>query len=123
MNTFKEYFSFICKTSCGIPEIKLEGTVDDWKQLCERALGLAQFDLQWWIDPLKIILDQFVAAKEGHVNKDFWSSIYKVRHGSGDPYISGWIIGLFPYIECRITKQNPILATNSYEIKLRFHCI
>ena len=81
--------SFAKQLVVGIPEITLEGTVDSWKQLRERALGLAQFDLQWWIDLLKIILDQFVVAKEGHVNKDFWSSINKVQHGSGDPYISG----------------------------------
>ena len=117
MDAFKEYYDYSFYTLCGIPQITLEGTVDDWKQLRERALGLAQFDLQWWIDPLKIILDQFVAAKEGHVNKDFWSSIYKVRHGSGGPFFSGWIIGLFPYIEDGKTKQNSLLTKKRYKIK------
>ena len=31
MNTFKEYFDFMCCTRCGIPSITLEGTVEDWK--------------------------------------------------------------------------------------------
>ena len=100
MNAFKEYFDYHFYTECGIPEITLEGTVNDWKQLRERALGLAQFDLQWWIDPLKPILDQFVAAVEGQVDKSFWSSIYKEEViGSGSPYISGWNVTLFPYID------------------------
>ena len=103
MDAFKEYFSYRLRTLCGIPQITLEGTVDDWKQLRERALGLAQFDLQWWIDPLKPILDQFVATVEGHVDKSFWSSVYKQTGGSGGPYISGWIINLFPYMD---TKRN-----------------
>ena len=101
MDAFKEYFSYRFYTICGIPEITLEGTVDDWKQLRERALGLAQFDLQWWIDSLKPILDQFVAAVEGHVDKSFWSSIYKQTDSSGGPFISGWIVTLFPYMDTR----------------------
>ena len=98
MNAFKEYFDYRFYTDCGIPEITLRGTVDDWKQLRERALGLAQFELQWWTDALKPILDQFVAASEGHVDKGFWSNLYKYNGGSGGPYISGWIVDLFPYL-------------------------
>ena len=45
MDAFKECFDYSFYTLCGIPQITLEGTVDDWKQLRERALGLAQFDL------------------------------------------------------------------------------
>ena len=45
MDSFKEYFTFGLHTRCGIPEITLEGTVDDWKKLRDKALGLAQYDL------------------------------------------------------------------------------
>ena len=117
MNAFKDYFSYRLHTVCGIPQITLEGTVDDWKQLRERALGLAQFDLQWWIDPLKPILDQFVAAVEGHVDKSFWSSIYKqVTIASGGPYISGWIVSLFPYMD---TQKNHWLKYSWQDWKSR----
>ena len=98
MNSFKEYFSYTVTTSCGIPEITLEGTVEDWKKLREKALGLAQYDLDWWIDALRPILDQFVAAASGDVNQQFWSTTYKQINTSGGPYISGWIVTLFPYI-------------------------
>ena len=101
MNAFKEYFDYRVCTLCGIPKITLKGTVDDWKQLRERALGLAQFELEWWIDALKVILDRFVEAAEGNVNKQFWSTIYKRVGGSGGPYVTGWIVTLFPYLNDR----------------------
>ena len=62
MDSFKEYFSYIVYTECGIPKITLEGTVDDWKKLRDRALGLAQYDLVWWVEALEPVLDQFVAC-------------------------------------------------------------
>ena len=99
MDTFKEYFTYMVRTLCGIPEVTLEGTVEDWKQLRDRAVGLAQFDLEWWIDALKPILDQFVAAASGHVDKKFWSTMYKWIGESGGPYITGWIVTLFPYLD------------------------
>ena len=101
MNAFKEYFDYRCVTRCGIPKITLKGTVDDWKQLRERTLGLAQFELKWWIDALKVILDRFVEAAEGKVNKLFWSTIYKEIDESGGPFITGWIVTLFPYLNSR----------------------
>ena len=112
MNAFKEYFDYRFCTLCGIPEITLRGTVDDWKQLRERALGLAQFDLQWWTDALKPILDQFVAASEGHVDKGFWSNLYKYNGGSGGPYISGWIVDLFPYLGSNHVIRNTRIGSS-----------
>ena len=112
MNTFKEYFDLMVETECGIPKITLKGTTEDWKQLRERALGLAQFELEWWIDALKVILDRFVEAAEGNVNKQFWSTIYKKINKSGGPFISGWIVTLFPYLN---SCKNPFL--NNWDLK------
>ena len=36
----------------------------------------------------------------------FWSNIYKKTSGSGGPYISGWIVTLFPYMGTRCTRKN-----------------
>ena len=98
MDTFKEFFDYLCRTACGIPEIILEGTVEDWKKLRKKATDLAQFDLQWWIDALDPVLAEFVNAASGKVNEGFWATIYKQMGGSGGPYITGWIITLFPYL-------------------------
>ena len=111
MDSFKEYFTYTVRTMCGIPEITLEGTVDDWKKLRDRVLGLAQYDLDWWITALKPVLDQFVSAVSGRVDREFWSNLYKISGGSGGPYITGWICTLFPYTgEGKNLSRNPYLS-------------
>ena len=111
MDSFKKYFTYLCVTRCGIPEITLEGTVDDWKRLRDRVLGLAQYDLDWWITALKPVLDQFVSAASGSVDREFWSNFYKENGSSGGPYITGWICTLFPYTgEGKNLSRNPYLS-------------
>jgi hypothetical protein len=60
-----------------------------------------RFDLGWWIDGLQDVLEEFVAAAQGKVHRGFWESIYKWQgpRGSGSPYVSGWILKLFPYLD------------------------
>ena len=99
MSTFQAYFSYRVRTGCGIPEITLRGTVEDWKKLRDKALKLEQYDFKWWTDELKPILDQFVAAASGNVDRHFWSRIYKQTGRSGGVHISGWIVNLFPYLK------------------------
>ncbi|KAL5488674.1 hypothetical protein EMCRGX_G017651 [Ephydatia muelleri] len=62
MDTFKEFFQYRCCTSCGIPEITLEGTEGDWRALRDKAMALGTFELTWWTDSLRPVLDQFVEA-------------------------------------------------------------
>ena len=107
MNTFKEYFDYELYTACGIPSITLEGTVEDWKKLREKTLSLSHFDFQWWTDAVEPILDEFVEASSGVVNKEFWQSFYKMFDGSGGPYITGWVVKLFPYLGSRTEKMRP----------------
>ena len=113
MNTFKEYFDYELYTLCGIPSITLEGTVEDWKRLREKTLSLSRFDFQWWTDAVKPILDEFVKALSGVVNKKFWQKLYKLSDESGGPYITGWIATLFPYLGSRPEKmqQNEYLQS------------
>ena len=112
MDAFKEYFEYVVRTACGIPEITLKGTVEDWEKLREKTLSLARFNLQWWIDAIGPILDEFVSASSGNINREFWQSIYKnVNPGSGGPFINGWILTLFPYLgwSVRNMERNPYL--------------
>ena len=57
-----------------------------------------EYDLVWWVEALEPVLDQFVAAASGSVDQQFWSTMYKQTDGSGGPYVTGWIITLFPYV-------------------------
>ncbi len=114
MDCFKEYFSYTLTSRCGIPEITLEGTVDDWKTLRDRAVGLAQYDLDWWISALTPILNQFVAAASGNVDTSFWSALYKENKRSGGPFISGWILTLFPYTASGHRNRYGCFTTKSF---------
>lgn len=98
MDAMKSYFEYSMTTTCGIPEITLEGTVEDWKAIEIKAEEMAQYDLEWWIDDLLPILKEFTKAASGNPDTEFWESIYKWKNpGSGSPYITGWILRFFPY--------------------------
>ena len=49
-----------------------------------------------------------MAASSGNVNivKKFWSDLYKINGGSGGPYVTGWILKLFPYVGANGTERN-----------------
>jgi len=98
LDAMQPYFSYRLTTMCGIPRVMLHGDRRDWVSLAERVEALREFDLEWWTDPLRPILAEFVAAADGGVNTEFWQRIYKQRDGSGGPYISGWVTALFPYL-------------------------
>lgn len=99
MSAMKNYFNFLLITKCGIPEITLLGTVADWQAIRRRAEVFAEFDLAGWVRALLPVLDQFVKAASGTVDRAFWGSIYKLHGGSGGPYVTGWINVLFPYLD------------------------
>ena len=107
MNCFQDYFNYRLVCICGLPEITLEGTVEDWCQLRDKAMALGQYELQWWTEHLRPILDQFVNAASGKVDRKFWSSIYKLEQAYGHYTVNGWVVDLFPYIR---TKRNEYLG-------------
>ena len=99
MDAMKNYFSYGCATCCGIPTIRLTGKLDDWIKIRQKIDQLETFDLSWWTDSLKFVIDEFILAYQGIVNKPFWRNFYKFSDpGSGEPYVTGWINTLFPYL-------------------------
>jgi hypothetical protein len=99
MSAMKNYFKFQLMTKCGIPEISLTGTVEDWKNIRTRAQVLSEYKCEWWIDQLIPSLDHFVSMAEGNPNIEYWDNFYKSSGGSGGPYVNGWINTFFPYVE------------------------
>lgn len=98
MDAMQGYFEYTMMTLCGIPEVTLEGTPEDWRQIEEKTKQLAQYDLEWWVNDLLPVLKEFTAAAEGKENRVFWESIYKYNAlGSGDEFITGWVLNFFPY--------------------------
>ena len=120
LDTMQSFFDYLFVSFCGIPAIVLEGTVADWRSVASRARDLAAFDLGWWIDPLAPILDEFVAAASGRVNRRFWQSICKIDGSSGGPFTSGWITALFPYLkgpDGQVTIRSRWLSRGGRDLK------
>lgn len=114
MDTFKRYFIYECSSFCGIPSITLQGTEADWAMLIEKTKKLRQYDLDWWLDELLPILEKVHETAKGKVDKAFWQSFYKYEDESGGPYVSGWIIKLFPYLQAgEETIRNRFYTTHS----------
>ena len=108
MESVKSYFEYKVMTlGCGIPDITLTGTPDDWRKVREKAQSLKGYGLDWWIDRLDPILKQFVDAAQGTVDTEFWmemvgSSKFR-KMGCGMPTdktdlkFDGWFTAFYPY--------------------------
>ncbi|MDF1661082.1 MAG: DUF4419 domain-containing protein [Planctomycetota bacterium] len=110
MDAMKSYFTYAVDSFCGVPEIKLEGTVEDWKSIRDRVSFFSQLGLERWTQNLIPVLDKFIDAIQGSVDKPFWRSYYKYLSQSGGDVITGWISNLFPYIK----DGSQDLVPNSY---------
>jgi hypothetical protein len=105
MDCVQSYFEYSFVSACGIPAVTLEGTVEDWEKIRERAGRLGRYDLSWWTDRVGPILDEFVKAARGSPTRSFWKNLYKEDDGSGGPYVSGWLVRLLPYLKHRDYRQ------------------
>ncbi len=91
MNSYFDYYSVIV---CGIPEITLRGTPDDWQKVLDKARMLKQYELGWWISELEPVLEEIVKTSKGSVDKGFWKNMFKYHESEmcGNPdIIDGWI--------------------------------
>jgi len=100
MEAMQSYFEYRMMTLCGIPEVRLEGTREDWWKLaaCTDRLG-SRHGCTWWTDHLTPWLERVAACAGGADDPELWRSIYKVENRSGGPYATGWITQCFPYLQ------------------------
>ncbi len=100
MDICQSYFTYTVYTKCGIPEIYIDGTKEDWLKLSENMndilpiFGLGDWE---WQCQLNIILNKILNTFNGVVDVDFFKNIYKFQSMSGGDRVSGWICDLFPY--------------------------
>jgi len=102
MDTYSHYFRYtIGMCICGIPQITLTGTVEDWQRMRDRIEIFESFGMDWWVRRLRPVLDQFVSAAAGKADREFWQGMYKFRPAK-QPYdsstVTGWVVDLFPYL-------------------------
>lgn len=56
--------------------------------------------LSWWIDELEPVLQEFIKASRGKVDKDFWRNMFKyhtLKQYGSPKAIDGWIVKFYPY--------------------------
>ncbi len=111
MESVKSYFEYKVMTlGCGIPDITLTGTPDDWRKVREKAQSLKGYGMDWWIESLDPILKQFVDASQGTVDTEFWMEMVESAKfrlmGCGIPSkdadntelrFDGWFTTFYPY--------------------------
>ena len=117
MSSFQAYFEYHCFLKCGIPEVTLEGSPDDWKTLRAKLDRLPMYDVDGsltpWHGALVGVLDQFVKSSEGNADVAFWDKMASRQGGgSGPTYLSGWVTA-FCYFG---HKGNPICHSNQVDM-------
>lgn len=134
MGTLKNYFAYGCRLKCGIPEVTLMGTLQDWESLRTKIEEIVTFalksspthskaftkeskDLMRWREILLGVANEFIASYKGVVNNNFWQSCANSSGGgSGPTYISGWILAFAPFAkgQWRLNTPDTIKSTGVY---------
>jgi len=112
MESVKKFFRYeIVGLGCGIPDITVLGTPDDWKNIRSRLSRLDDLNLDWWRKELEPVIDEFVNASEGKVNREFWLNMVdqyapekrsEPRCGSNGiipAQYNGWFTVFFPFMK------------------------
>nr|MBA3458766.1 DUF4419 domain-containing protein [Deltaproteobacteria bacterium] len=60
MDAMQDYYAYRGTSLCGIPEITLLGTADDYRAIAERVSRLAEHGLEWWVRPLEAVCTRLV---------------------------------------------------------------
>ena len=105
---------------CGIQNIHMGGTLEDWEKIVKQLSSLQQYDvdgkLKCYIQRLTPILEEFIETYKGKANIEFWNNIYHERKfPSADMYepssvINGWLLRLF-------TLEDTIYDTSKLSMK------
>jgi hypothetical protein len=120
LDTFSSYFELMFYCVCGIPEITLEGTEEDWRKLRAKVEHLAPFDLDWWLPSVRQVCDEFSRAASGECNREVWRNLWKQYKRYGGSDVNGWLVKLVPYIQHyeskNFTIRNPLLDDDEARI-------
>lgn len=115
MDSVEKFFSYSFMTKCGIPSIRLEGNINDWISMKKKLETFVGIGIDWWIELIQFILDQFIDCFNGRINQKFWKNIYKVDGLSGGPRMSGWFL-LF-YLNNDVERVEKLKTFNKTSFK------
>ncbi|KAE9388555.1 hypothetical protein BT96DRAFT_927035 [Gymnopus androsaceus JB14] len=97
MAPMKKYFTYGFTLICGIPQVTIEGTDEDWKLILARIEELKHYGPRTtaWFNLLRPVISRFVSAFEAPDHPDnvaFWGRVASEDHeGSGMDYLGGWV--------------------------------
>lgn len=105
LHSMEDYFDYmVIKAICGIPEITIYGTEEDWQKVICKTKELAKYDLQWWTSELLPVLEKILetvqAESDKQIDKVFWRNMFKYHSEEvyGNPTcVDGWIVKFYPY--------------------------
>ncbi len=103
MSAMKNYFSYKMCLDCNLPKVTLEGTKEDWVKIYQRVDFLRTFEketvLHKWADVLEYVLQHFIDAFDGKIDKSgFWNRVaHQTGGGSGPRFLEGWILAFYPF--------------------------
>lgn len=106
MAAMQSFYTFEMEAICGIRQVCLEGTLEDWETLRRRVARLGDFPgvselIGYWFEKLDDVLLKFVQTYKGEPDVEWWSHIYSEYMVNGcvetGPYISGWFLSFFLY--------------------------
>lgn len=108
METVKTYFDYIIHyMGCGIPNITLTGTPEDWQKVLDKTQQLEKYGMESWFTSLTPILTEFVNASKGKPDQAFWQGMVKKNRADelvgnkvcdvrNPTVLDGWMLKLFP---------------------------
>lgn len=111
MDAASPFYKYEVHSLCGIPEIDLQGTVDDWRSLFHRMEWLENtFGACEYFTRVKFIVGEIGAqVYSGKPDVDFWKNMYKHDEMSGNTEVSGWITNLYAHV---VTENGSAPKTN-----------
>lgn len=140
MSVMKNYFSYGMMLGCGIPEVVLLGSVEDWNKLEMNYKNLKEHlpELNWWYRWLDIVIDMLINMRrlkpEGDPQsnivkssqvpneyKEIWKRVVcRVPQGSGgQSHLGGWIHILAPFccsgrkiVDEKTGEYDPLMPMN-----------
>lgn len=112
LDAFEPFFQYAVFCICGIPEITLQGTVQDWQTINQKLDAVSDLGLDWWLPHVREIINKCIDTVSGDIDNTFWQDIYKRQQAYGGDVINGWLLKLVPYLQVRGSSsvRNPLLT-------------
>ena len=103
LSIFKKYFKYKIMGTCGISQIIIEGTIQDWELLLKKIIEIGSLDeeIVFWTNEIKTIINKIIETlqtQKPDINfyKNMVQNTDRSRECQPD-LINGWIIKFIPY--------------------------